>query len=68
MASEDAAVGAGVPPAVGTRWFRKVGGKPPAMFVLSAKSLSGRYLLFAVRKEIALLRVPARAGSVDDLP
>src|ERR1700687_2163683 len=55
-ASEDAAVGAGVPQAVGTRWFRKAGGMPPAMFGLSAKPLSGRYLSFAEREEIALLR------------
>jgi hypothetical protein len=47
---EDAAVGVGVPQAVGTRWFRKAGGMPPSMFGLSAKPLSGR-------EEIALLRV-----------
>src|SRR5215210_1481851 len=57
LASEDAAVEAGVLPAVGTRWFRKAGGMPPAMFRRSAKSLSGRYLSFAEREEIALLRV-----------
>src|SRR4029077_10508866 len=56
MASEDAAVGAGVSQAVGTRWFRKAGGMPPAMFGLSSKPLSGRYLSFAEREEIALLR------------
>lgn len=55
--SEDAAIGAGVPQAVGTRWFRKAGGMPPAMFGLLAKPLSGRYLSFAEREEIALLRV-----------
>ena len=55
-ASEVAAVGAGVPPAVGTRWFRKAGGMPPAMFGLSAKPLSGRYLSFMEREEIGLLR------------
>ena len=55
--SEDAAVGVGVPQAVGTRWFRKAGGMPPSMFGLSAKPLSGRYLSFAEREEIALLRV-----------
>src|SRR5438105_10741635 len=57
MASEVAAIGAGVPRAVGTRWFRKAGGMPPAMFARSAKPLSGRYLSFAEREEIALLRV-----------
>ena len=49
-ASEDAAVGVGVPQAVGTRWFRKAGGMPPLMFGLSAKPLSGRYLSFAERE------------------
>src|SRR3954466_8857003 len=28
--SEDAAVGAGVSPAVGARWFRRAGGMPPS--------------------------------------
>jgi IS30 family transposase len=56
MASEDAAARAGVSQAVGTRWFRKAGGMPPAMFGRSAKPLSGRYLSFAEREEIALLR------------
>jgi len=57
MASADAAVEAGVSQAVGTKWFRKAGGMPPAMFGLSAKPLSGRYLSLAEREEIALLRV-----------
>src|SRR3984957_11734057 len=56
-ASEDAAAGVGVPQAVGTRWFRKAGGMPPSMFGLLAKPLSGRYLSFTEREEIALLRV-----------
>ena len=56
IASEDAAVDAGVPLAVRTGWFRKAGGMPPAMFGLSAKPLSCRYPLFLERKEIALLR------------
>src|SRR6202161_19904 len=56
-ASEDAAVGVGVPQAVGTRWFRKAGSMAPSMFGLSAKPLCGRYLSFAEREEIALLRV-----------
>ncbi len=57
MTSEDAAVEAGVSQPVGTRWFRKAGGMPPAMFRPSAKPLSGRYLSLAEREEIALLRV-----------
>ena len=61
MASEEAAVDAGVPQAVGTRWFRKAGGMPPAMFGPSARPLSGRYLSLAEREEIALLRVQGHA-------
>jgi IS30 family transposase len=61
LASEDAAAAADVPPAVGTRWFRKAGGMPPAMFRPSAKPLSGRSLSFAEREEIALLRVQGHA-------
>src|SRR5918995_4044818 len=57
MSSEDAAVKAGVSQPVGTRWFRKAGGMPPAMFRSSAKPLSGRYLSLLEREEIALLRV-----------
>ena len=56
LSSEDAAAGAHVPQAVGARWFRKAGGMPPAMFGTSARPLSGRYLSFAEREEIALLR------------
>ena len=57
LASEDAAGEAGVSPTVGTRWFQKAGGMPPLLFGLSARPLSGRYLSFAEREEIALLRV-----------
>ncbi|MER9445846.1 IS30 family transposase [Mesorhizobium sp. M0340] len=57
LSSEDAALEAGVPQPVGTRWFRKVGRMPPAMFRSSAKPLSGRYLSLVEREEIALLRV-----------
>jgi len=50
--SEEAGRTAGVAPAVGSRWFRQAGGvrtHPPT-------PLSGRYLSFAEREEIALLR------------
>jgi transposase-like protein len=57
MASEDAAVEAGISKAIGTRWFREAGGIPPSKFGPSAKPLSGRYLSFTEREEIALLRV-----------
>lgn len=54
--SEEAAVSAGVSPAVGARWFRTAGGMPPSHLSPSSKPLSGRYLSFADREEIALLR------------
>jgi IS30 family transposase len=53
----DAAIDAGVSPAVGGRWFRRAGGMPPLHFSQSSKPLSGRYLSFAEREEIAILRV-----------
>jgi IS30 family transposase len=54
--SEDAAVDARVSPAVGVRWFRRAGGVPPTHFSQSSKPPSGRYLSFAEREEIAILR------------
>ncbi len=54
--SEDAAVQAGVSPAVGVRWFREGGGMPS----VALAAPSGRYLSFAEREEIAILRA---AGS-----
>src|SRR5918999_2656202 len=50
--SEDAAVAAGVSVAVGVRWFREGGGMPS----ISRAPLSGRYLSFAEREEIAILK------------
>lgn len=50
--SEDAAVATRVSQAVGSRWFRQAGGMPP----ISLAPLSGRYLSFAEREEIAILR------------
>jgi IS30 family transposase len=52
LSSEDAAVEAGVSPAVGTRWFREAGGMRP----ITRAPVSGRYLSFAGREEIAILR------------
>src|SRR3954462_12121663 len=49
--SENAAVEAGVLPSIGVRWFRKGGGMPP----LTLASVSGRYLSFTEREEIAVL-------------
>ena len=55
--TEDAASEAGVSPGVGGRWFRKAGGMGPVHYSQSSKPLSGRYLSFAEREEIAILRV-----------
>jgi IS30 family transposase len=65
LSSEDAGAAASVPQAVGARWFRKAGGMPPAMFRPSSRPLSGRYLSFAEREEIALLR--AQGCSMQDV-
>jgi transposase, IS30 family len=54
--SEDAAVGAGVSPAVGTRWFREAGGMAASHLMPSAPPPSGRYLAFTDREQIALWR------------
>ena len=50
--SIDAAAQAGVSGVVGVRWFRESGGMP----TVTQAPLSGRYLSFAEREEIALLR------------
>jgi IS30 family transposase len=52
LSSDDAGVEAGVSSAVGVRWFREGGG----MASVAQEALSGRYLSFAEREEIALLR------------
>ena len=52
LASEDAAIAAGVSTAVGARWFRQNGGMPN----LNLAPPSGRFLSLAEREEIALLR------------
>ena len=53
LSSEDAAVACGVSGPVGSRWFRERGGMPS----IQLDPLSGRYLSFAEREEIALLKV-----------
>lgn len=60
--SEDAAADAEVSPPVGVRWFRSSGGMPPTHLTLSATPLSGRYLSFSKREEIAILK--AKGASV----
>jgi IS30 family transposase len=61
LSSEDAAVQAGVSPAVGVRWFREGGGMPS----VALAPASGRYLSFAEREEIAILR--ARGAGVREI-
>jgi len=56
LSSENAAIGAGVSAPVGARWFRKAGGMPPSTLAPSSKALSGRYLSFAEREELAIQR------------
>jgi IS30 family transposase len=53
LSSVDAAREAGVSEVVGVRWFREGGGMRPSAI---RTSLSGRYLSFAEREEIAILR------------
>ena len=51
LSSEEAAAVASVSPAVGVRWFREGGG----VSTVSTAALSGRYLSFGEREEIAIL-------------
>src|SRR5512147_13618 len=69
ISTEDAAVEAGVSPTVGARWFREGGG----MRSITLSPPSGRYLSFAEREEIAILRaqrlgVRAIAGHLSRSP
>jgi hypothetical protein len=50
LTSEEAAIAVGASQAAGSRWFRERGGMPS----LSLTPLSGRYLSFQEREEIAL--------------
>jgi IS30 family transposase len=52
----EAALDVGVSWPVGARWFRHAGGMPP----ISVDEPSGRYLSFAEREEIALLRAQGK--------
>jgi hypothetical protein len=64
VSSEDAAAVAGVSQAVGSRWFRQAGGMPP----ITLAPLSGRYLSFAEREEIALFARATARGARDRSP
>ena len=61
LSSEDAAGEAGVSVVVGVRWFREGGGMPS----VTLAPASGRYLSFAEREEIAILR--ARGAGVREI-
>ncbi|MCX4536043.1 IS30 family transposase (plasmid) [Streptomyces sp. NBC_00841] len=52
LTSEDAAIACGVSGPVGSRWFRERGGMPS----IELGPVSGRYLSFAEREEIAVLK------------
>jgi IS30 family transposase len=52
LSSEESAGVVGLASAVGTRWFREGGG----MRTVSCEALSGRYLSFVEREEIAILK------------
>ena len=56
LSSEDAAMRVGVSQPVGTRWFREAGGMALSHLSRSSRPLSGRFLTFAEREEIALWR------------
>ena len=56
LSSEDAALRVGISQPVGFRWFRETGGMAPSHLSRSAGMPSGRYLCFADREEIAVLR------------
>ena len=52
LTSEDAAMACGVSGPVGSRWFRHAGGMPP----IELCPVSGRYLCFSEREQIAVMR------------
>src|SRR5690625_4493297 len=56
LSSEDAAEEVGVSGPVGSRWFRQGDGMP----TVSLAAPSGRYLSFAEREEISLLRAQGK--------
>ena len=57
LASEDAGIAVGASQAGGSRWFRGGGGMSPFEF----GRLSGRYLSFAEREEIAVMNAQGAA-------
>ena len=61
---DDAAAEAGVSSPVGYRWFRHAGGVNPCL----PPTVSGRYLSFSEREDIALLKAPRSRCSRDRSP
>jgi IS30 family transposase len=61
LTSEDAAVAVGASQAAGSRWFRERGGMPSFMLA----PITGRYLSFPEREEIAMLK--ARGAGVREI-
>jgi transposase-like protein len=61
LSSEDAALAVGASQAAGSRWFRERGGMPTFML----DPISGQYLSFQEREEIALLK--ARGAGVREI-
>lgn len=61
LSSEDAALSSGVSAPVGARWFRHSGGMSP----ISLSPASERYLSFAEREEIAVLK--ARGAGIREI-
>jgi hypothetical protein len=61
LTSEDAAVAVGASQAAGSRWFRERGGMPTFLLV----PVTGRYLSFEEREEIAVLK--ARGAGVREI-
>ena len=56
VTTAEAALTVGVSVPVGTRWFRHAGGMPP----ISLAEPTGRYLSFAEREEIAIMRAKGK--------
>jgi len=56
LTSQAAVVAVGAGPVLGSRWFRQSGGMP----AIDLTPISGRYLSFHEREEIALLRVQGK--------
>ena len=61
ITTEDAATAVGVSQAVGGRWFRHGGGMAP----MDLAPLTGRYLAFSEREDIAMFRAEGTRSARD---